>query len=137
MKCPKCDSKKKLKKEKVDYDYSKISGIPGCILKEVDQFTCPACKFKFQDFGLESEVVDAIVDILLGASPMPRAGVQYIRKHLFIESQFEFGKRVGINPTVIQEIEAQKRPLSEENSQKIQDSVIKYRATKISIGFEF
>jgi hypothetical protein len=136
MNCPSCDNPKLSKAKRQDYDYSKESGIAGCVLKKVKVRTCKACGFSFPD-ETQDQITEAITDVLLSKELLSRQDIKYIRTHFFTESYFEFGKRLKVSPTFLRELESLKKVLPVELSRKIQDEIIKERTTKVSISFEF
>jgi len=131
MKCPKCD--KKLRAKYVSFDYSEKSGIPGCILENIKQYTCKKCDETYHDLGSIDEINMMIGNILLGSSVLTRQQVKFIRSHIFKMSYFEFGKILKTNPQHLRDVENHRKILSKELIKIIQDELLKktYRPTII------
>lgn len=136
MKCTKCDHPKNLRSKRVDFDYSETSGIEGAVLHGVKQFNCPKCKTQFHELGDMKAIATEFAGMLISKEKLNRREVKYLRTHFFEETYFQFGKRLGVNPQVLREIELGKRPVSETNSKKIQDAVVKSTGEDISIVFD-
>ena len=125
-----------MKHAHVDFDYSSTCGIPGVTFNGVDQYTCLNCENVIHDLGEEQAINDAITDILLGADLIPRRAVKFLRTEVFRESIFEFAARIKTSPQHLKDIEASKKILSEDLSQKIQDEIIRHRAMDVKIVFD-
>jgi hypothetical protein len=130
VKCSKCNYKRNIKGVQVNYDYSRESGIKGAIIKSAKKYTCPKCSYELIDVGEIDEVNKLLAMELLKYDILDRGHLKFIREHIFQESYFEFGKRVGVNSTHLRDLESFKKVISDEISLKIQMSLIKHFSIK-------
>lgn len=127
MKCLKCDYDKKLKPKNINYDYSFKSGITGCSIS-AKEYKCPQCKEVFHDLGEDREIKRAIADVIAGANPeqITRQMLLYIRRQLLEESTFNFAKRIGMNPSVYEQYEKHKKPMTIDLAMAVQEEIFNF-----------
>lgn len=130
MKCPKCNNTKKIKGTKFTYDYSKESGIKGCLIESAKKYTCKECKEIYFDLGDMDEVFKQMAIILCSAETLTRSHIKWIRKDYLKLTYFQFAKIVRKNPEYLKELELHKRPMTEEIQSIVQGHLARTLMTK-------
>jgi hypothetical protein len=129
MKCALCDYDKRLKAKYVKYDFSKESGIDGCELSDVKQYTCPRCKNVFHHFDMD-DINKQIATILASAEALTRTHVKWIRTQFLGLDFWQFAKIVRTNPQYLKDLENHKRPMTKEIQDIVQNHLAKKLLTK-------